>query len=212
MDLALTANATLSPEEGRRLRRVMLGVGLSILVHGALLTAWRGGASPADRPEPPRSIAVRIQPPPPPRVETPEPPPPAPAPTPRAERPAPAPVPTRKPSTPRAVIAVSPDTERAGEPDPFIIEQPETPPAPSETPRFDREAAKRSARALANMRDPAKEGTAVGQFPEKPLETETKAARVIGAAKRANCKDGLPGGLLAPLLLLADKKDSGCKW
>ena len=206
-DVAMTGVEAMNAEERRRTQRVLFGVVLSILVHTALLTAWRGGFRPADLPEPPRSLAVRIQPPPPPpRVETPEPPPPAS--TPRAERPAPA----RKPSTPRPVIAVPPDTSRASEPDPFVVEQPPTPPAPAETPHFDLDAAKRSARSLANMRDPAKEGTAVGQFPEKPLETETKAARLIGAAKRPNCKDGVPGGLLAPLLLLADKKDSGCKW
>jgi len=192
----------MSAEDRRRTQRVVFGVVLSILVHTALLTAWRGGFRPADLPEPPRSIAVRIQPPPP-RVETPEPPPPAP----KAERP-----PARKPSTPRPVIAVPPDTSRAARPDPFVVEQPQTPPAPAETPRFDLDAARRSARSLANLRDPAKEGTAVGQFPEKPLETESKAARLIGAAKRPNCKDGVPGGLLAPLYLLADKKDSGCKW
>ena len=203
-NVALTGFEAMSMEDRRRTQRVAFGVVLSILVHTALLTAWRGGFRPADLPEPPRSIAVRIQPPPPPpRVETPAPPPPAP----KAERP-----PARKPSTPRPVIAVPPDTSRAATPDPFVVEQPQTPAAPTDTPRFDLDAARRSARSLANLRDPAKEGTAVGQFPEKPLETETKAARLIGAAKRPNCKDGVPGGLLAPLYLLADKKDSGCKW
>lgn len=205
MDLAATGLQSLSNEERRRTERVLLGVALSILVHGALLTAWRGG-QPVALPEPPRPITVRVQPPPAPaapRVEPLAPPPPAAARKPeRPARPA-------KPRTP-PVIAVPPDTERAGEPAPFVVEQPETPPA--ETPRFDPEAAKRTARSLANMRDPAKEGTAVGQFPEKPPETETRAARAIGAAKRRDCKDGIPGGLLAPLLLALDKKDSGCKW
>ena len=205
VNVAQTGFETMSVEDRRRTRRVVFGIVLSILVHTALLTTWRGGFRLADLPEPSSSIAVRIQappPPPPPRVQTPEPPP-----APKAER-----LPARKPSTPRPVIAVPPDTSNASEPDPFVVEQPQTPPAPTETPHFDLDAAKRSARSLANMRDPAKEGTAVGQFPEKPLETETKAARMIGAAKRRNCKDGVPGGLLAPLFLLADKKDSGCKW
>jgi hypothetical protein len=91
------------------------------------------------------------------------------------------------------VIAVTPEPAAPAQPDPFVVEQaPE--PAPLDTPRFDPEAARRMARSLANMRDPAKEGTAIGQFPEKPLETETRAARAIGAAKRRNCKDGIPGG------------------
>lgn len=187
------------------MQRVALGVAVSILVHGALLTAWRG-SQPVALPEPPRPLTVRVQPPPPaPPVETLEAPPPAPAPARKPERPARA----AKPKAP-PVIAVPPEAGHADEADPFVVEQPE--PAPAETPRFDREAAKRTARSLANMRDPAKEGTAVGQFPEKPLETESRAARAISAAKRRDCKDGIPGGLLAPLLLLADKKDSGCKW
>jgi hypothetical protein len=107
------------------------------------------------------------------------------------------------------VIAVDPAPAPA-QPEPFTVQQ--APQPEPEAPRFDREAARRMARSLAHMRDPGKEGTAVGQFPDKPLETETRAARAIGAAKRRDCKDGLPGGLLGPLLLLADKKDSGCKW
>jgi hypothetical protein len=55
-------------------------------------------------------------------------------------------------------------------------------------------------------------GTALERLPPKPLETESRLARGIQAAKRANCKDGIPGGLLAPLFLMMDKKDSGCKW
>lgn len=204
MNLAPTSFDAMTMEDRRRMQRVGFGVVLSILVHTALLTAWRSGSHPADLPEPPRSIAVRIQPAP----QHVEPPAPPPAPTPKAERPAP----EKKPSTPRPVIAVPPDTSRAATPDPFVVEQPDTPAAPTDAPRFDLDAAKRSARSLANLRDPAKASTAVGQFPEKPLETETKAARLIGAAKRRDCKDGIPGGLLAPLYLLADKKDSGCKW
>ena len=37
-------------------------------------------------------------------------------------------------------------------------------------------------------------------------------AKAISKAKRRNCKDGVPGGLLAPLFLAMDKKDHGCKW
>ncbi|CDG86075.1 hypothetical protein GJA_5479 [Janthinobacterium agaricidamnosum NBRC 102515 = DSM 9628] len=36
-------------------------------------------------------------------------------------------------------------------------------------------------------------------------------ARSMSQAKRGDCKNA-PGGLLAPLLMLMDKKDSGCKW
>lgn len=119
--------------------------------------------------------------------------------------------PTRSvsPKRPRSVIALPPREQAPA--DAFVVDQPPEP-APPEAPRFDPDAARKMARSLAHMRDPAKEGTAIGQFPDKPLETESRAARAIGAAKRRDCKDGIPGGLLAPLILLADKKDSGCKW
>jgi hypothetical protein len=67
------------------------------------------------------------------------------------------------------------------------------------------------ARRLATLPDPARADTPVGQFPEPALQAETRAARAIASAKRAHCKDGVRGGLLAPLVLLLDKKDSGCK-
>ena len=44
------------------------------------------------------------------------------------------------------------------------------------------------------------------------MRRKPKSARAIAGAKRRDCKDGIPGGLLAPLILLMDKKDSGCKW
>lgn len=77
---------------------------------------------------------------------------------------------------------------------------------------FDHGAALRTARAMADDPDPAREGTAVGQLPPKPYATETKLGRAIARAKRRDCKDGMPGGALGPLLILLDKKDSGCKW
>ena len=183
-------------------RRIGAGLVLSLAIH-ALVLHLQAPAPPAVV-QGPRPLAVRLRPPPPP-------------PAPRVEEPTPAvssPRPVRRApqkKTRRPVIAVDPAPEPS-QPDPFTVEQaPQSAEAP-ETPRFDREAARTMARSLAHIRDPAKEGTAIGQFPDKPLETETRAARAIGAAKRRDCKDGIPGGLLAPLFLLADKKDSGCKW
>lgn len=181
-------------------RRIAAGVALSLLAHVLVLALQRDEAQ-RDALREPRPLAVRLRPapapPPAPRVEQ------APAPLPRPERPA-------RPRAPRPVIAVP--AQPAPAPDPFLVEQAPEPPPPADAPRFDLDAARQAARSLANIRDPAREGTAVAQFPEQPLETESRAARAIGAAKRRNCKDGIPGGLLAPLLLLADKKDSGCKW
>ena len=207
MNLAITG-IDMRAGERRMPQRIAAGVAVSLAVHVLVLSSWRGGhRAPDVPPERPRPLAVRVQPPPPPlRVETPPP-----SPPPAAEAPARAPTPRK----PRKVIAVPPAPAAAPAPDPFVVEQvPEPPPMDTsrETPRFDLDAARKAARSLANIRDPAREGTAVAQFPEKPLETETRAARAIAGAKRRHCKDGVPGGLLAPLLMLADKKDSGCKW
>jgi hypothetical protein len=183
-------------------RRIATGIAVSLAVHALVLTLQRH----APQREPaasPRPIAVRLRPPPAP-------------PAPRVEQAAPAtpaarPPQRARPARPRSVIAVEPRPAPA-QPEPFSVQQAPEPVREPDTPHFDREAARRMARSLANIRDPAKEGTAIGQFPDQPLETETRAARAIGAAKRRDCKDGLPGGLLGPLLILADKKDSGCKW
>ena len=69
---------------------------------------------------------------------------------------------------------------------------------------FDREAAKAAARDIAGE---------LAAPPGKLRETrDEKLARQIQNAARPDCKDGIPGGLLAPLYLMMDKKDSGCKW
>ena len=182
--------------------RVLGGLGLSLLVHAALLLAWRGWqAPPRVEQEGPRALSVWIRPVPPP-----------PPPIAKVEPPTQAKSATgtvRKPVAPKLIALPEPAASKSAPPDMFAVApQPETPPAP----RFDPDAARSLARKLVHERDPAKAGTAVGQLPEKELETETKAARLIAQAKRPDCKDGLPGGLLGPLIILFDKKDSGCKW
>lgn len=192
---------------GRVLRRVGAGIAVSIALHGSLLFAYRQGVAlpwrdNADAPSEALVVTLRA---------------PAPAPAPKAKpavkvrrekagqagtqtagiRPA-----TNIPAT--DVIAL-PDKE-SNAPEGFTVAP------PSGAPQFDPDAARRFAREIATQPDPARAGMAVAQIPPKPYATETKAARVIAQAKRANCKDGIPGGLLAPLVLLLDKKDSGCKW
>ena len=184
----------------------MAGLALSLALHAALVFAWRHGkVSPQPVAAARTSIAVRLRPPPPPPPKS-EPAPPRPS----ATKPAPAAGPKRR--VVPDVIALPPLTPAApATPETFTVE----PPAPREAdsaPRFDPDAARKLARQLANDPDPAKAGTALAQLPPKPLATETRAARAIGQAKRRDCKDGLPGGLLAPLFLMMDKKDSGCKW
>ncbi|MFL6671849.1 MAG: hypothetical protein ACJ8LG_00995 [Massilia sp.] len=191
----------------QRQHGIAIGIAVSLALHALLLSAWRGNLPrPGDELAPSRPLAVWLRP-------LPEPLPPAQA---RAVTPPEAPR-VRPPKSPRRVLAVP--KALAPPQEAFVVRpppraEPAAPRADGEqrTPRFDPEAARQLARRIASEPDPAKIGTAVGQFPDKPLETETKAARAIAAAKRGNCKDGIPGGLLAPLILLLDKKDSGCKW
>lgn len=208
----------------QRRNRIALGVAVSLMLHVLLLATYRTKPWPADvDDEPrPRSIAVWLRPPPPPIPELlPEPAAKAaPAiPSEPAAKPAPAspskPAAAAPPKRRERVIAVTPEPAAPARPDIFAVE-PEPQPAQQGSadaaPHFDPEAARRMARKLASGPDPATAGTAVGQFPAKPLETETRAARAISRTRRRDCKDGIPGGLLAPLFLAMDKKDSGCQW
>jgi len=198
MSLAVSVNRSTVRYPGNR--RVVIGVVVSLALHALCVLAYR------DTPFrtmalAPTAIEVTIAPPPPaPPVARATPAAPSAPAAPRAAR-------TARQAPPQAVIAVPEKSSAA--PAPFVVQQ-EADPAPP--PRFDMDAARAVARANAHLRDPAKEGTALAQFPEPPLQTESKLARGIAAAKRPNCKDGLPGGLLAPIYLLMEKKDSGCKW
>jgi hypothetical protein len=200
-----------TPLHDRQLIRIAAGIFLSLVAHVLLLAIYRQPAAPAAVPAPPEAITVRLRP-----VAPPEPPavqrsaPPAlaaKAPPAQASRPA------RLPPTPPAVIAVAPAQRQSAE-DSFAVKPPpQTPADPAvPAPRFDLGAARALARKLADEPDPAKAGTALERLPPPPLQTESKLERAIKGAKRANCKDGVPGGLLAPLFLAMDKKDSGCKW
>lgn len=194
----------------RQLKRVAAGIAISLALHALLLSIQRQ-PRPALVP-PADTLTVRL------RSATP---PPAPTvtPTPQAvPLPAPParPAPARRARPSRPAITVPPETRRSDAdtypvmPAPAVPPRDEAPPAPA--PAFDLDAGRGMARRLAREPDPAKAGTALERLPPKPLETESRLARGIGAARRANCKDGVPGGLLAPLYLMMDKKDSGCKW
>ena len=199
-------------------RGIALGIAVSLLLHGALITLWRHVQPTVPQDTAPRveSIAVWIRPPL--AAKPPPPPPPVEVVKPKREakpvskpklataRETPA-APTAPASSPQAITVVpaSPATPAAS---PDTLRQ-ETP----ETPKFDMEAARRTARKMAGERDPSKVGTAVGQIPDKPLQTETQLARDIAQGKRGDCRSAYSGaGLLAPVLMLLDKKDSGCKW
>lgn len=69
---------------------------------------------------------------------------------------------------------------------------------------FDMQAARDTARAVPAQKNIPMSGA--------QIDSESKLSKAISGARRGNCNDGVPGGLLAPLLMLSDKKDSGCKW
>jgi hypothetical protein len=194
--------------ERRRLARVAACVAVSLAVHALLLSIYRQPQPAAVPAAPSGPLTVRLQAAPatPPAAE-----PARPAAQPKARaRPAPEAQEHAQARAPRRIIAVPPQPA-AADAKPFAVD---TPPAKdtAPAPHFDLDAARGIARRVANEPDPAREGTALERLPPKPLETETKLERAIKEAKRPDCKDGVPGGLLAPLFLMMDKKDSGCKW
>ena len=193
-------------------RGIALGIAVSLLLHGALITLWRHvqPTVPPDTAPRVESIAVWIRPlaakPPPPPVEVVKPK--------REAKPVSKPKRATARETPVAATAPAASPQAIT----VVPASPATPAASAdtftqETPKFDMEAARKTARKMAGERDPSKVGTAVGQIPDKPLQTETQLARDIAQGKRGDCRSAYLGaGLLAPVLMLLDKKDSGCKW
>jgi outer membrane biosynthesis protein TonB len=211
--------------EGRTpLRRpgIVAGVAISLVLHGLLIFGYRL-ASPTAQPameRPARTMTVWLQPPKPPEpvVAKVEPPPKPVQPRKRERvekrevaqsgRPAPAasntPVTSAEPAQAQTQAITLPPASTT--PDPLH---------PEEHPKkFDMNAALRTARKVANEKDPARAGTPVAQLDDHPLypeQRETQLARDIGSAKRGDCKN-TGAGLLSPLIWLMDKKDHGCKW
>jgi hypothetical protein len=185
----------------KQANRIAAGIALSLAAHALLLAIYRQPVTtlPAAVPE---RLTIRLQAAPPPAEVKPAEAPPVP----RAQRP------TRKS---RPVIAVAPGKRQSAEETFAVKPAPETP-APAPAPHFDVDAARSMARGMATKLltepDPDKVGTALERLPKPPLQTESKFERAIKQAKRPDCKDGVPGGLLAPIFLAMDKKDSGCKW
>lgn len=204
----------LEPQYARPNRGFAAAIALSIAAHALLLAIHRRPAAPVLSPAAPVPLTLRLRPVPP-AVQPPPPLPPEtaplPQPAPRAQRP------QRPARTSRGVIAVEP-AQRQSDADTYAVKpapatpEPAEPPTTAPAPRFDLDAARNMARTLANAPDPARAGTPLERLPPPPLQTENKFERAIKGAKRPDCKDGVPGGLLAPLFLAMDKKDSGCKW
>ena len=195
-------------------RGIALGIAVSLLLHGALITLWRHVQPVAQIDTAPRveSIAVWIRPL---AAKPPPPPPPVEVVKPKRE---PKPISKPKLATSREAPAAAKAPASSQQAITLVPAAPATPAANPDTftqdiPKFDMEAARKTARKMASERDPSKVGTAVGQIPDKPLQTETQLARDIAQGKRGDCRTAYAGaGLLAPVLMLLDKKDSGCKW
>ncbi|MGK5077600.1 hypothetical protein [Janthinobacterium sp. HLX7-2] len=193
-------------------RGIALGIAVSLLLHGALVYLWRHAQPPAlpDAARRVESVTVWIRPlaakPPPPPVEVLKPKH-EPKPISKAKRNTVRKTPTTAatPASSQNTITVAPTAAITPTVSPTTL----TP----DTPKFDMDAARKTARKVAGERDPSKVGTAVGQIPDKPLQTESQLARDIAQGKRGDCRTAYAGaGLLAPVLMLLDKKDSGCKW
>ena len=192
------------PGPARR-HHLVLGAGI-LLLHVAFLYGWRYAKPPPMPDAGPKveSIAIWIRPPTP--IIKPLPPPVA-----RVE-----PQRDKKPLRAAAPPKTAPATPASDSvPNAITVAPAPTPadPLATDAPKFDMAAALSTARKVASERDPSKVGTAVGQIPDKPLRTETQLARDIASGKRGDCRTAYAGaGLLAPLVMLLDKKDSGCKW
>ena len=215
MDFSMERSAGGQPILKRR--GIALGIAVSLLLHGALVFLWRHVQPPALPDAAPRveSIAVWIRPlaakPPPPPVEVLKPQR-EPKPISKSRRDSvremPAPAATAAPAPGQNAISVLPATAATPA---TPAASPDTP--QQDTPKFDMDAARKTARKMAGERDPSKVGTAVGQIPDKPLQTESQLARDIAQGKRGDCRTAYSGaGLFAPVFMLLDKKDSGCKW
>ena len=195
----------------KQVNRIAAGIAVSVLAHAVLLAVYRQPATTLPA-APPERLTIRLEaapPPPAPPVEVKPAEPPA-KPIPRAQPPA---------KKTRPVIAVPAEKRQSTEETYAVKPAPDTPappPEPATTRHFDVDAARSMARGmatkLANEPDPDKVGTALERLPKPALQTENKFERAIKQAKRPDCKDGVPGGLLAPIFLAMDKKDSGCKW
>ena len=205
---------TLTYPNGPR-RGLVAGLAVSILLHALLLALWRMPEAPPMPPETRRwaePLTVRILPPPPPQpVARAEPPRQAVA---KAEKP-----PARRPPPARAAAERDREPDSTAEPAITVVPPPSAEPAPAPAdgaPKFDRDAARAAARSMANDLDVPSQNWAAEKLKKAREREETENERLgrnIANSARPDCKTAYAGaGLLAPLLMLMDKKDSGCKW
>lgn len=191
---------------------LVAGIAVSILLHVLLLAMLRAPSAPPAQPDARRwtqPLTIRIVPPPPP-----------PEPVTRAEPPKPPVAKRDKPVTRPAPARAAPgrtESDKAERTEMTVVSPKPAEAAPSDSaPTFDPDAARAAARAMANDLD-TPSGNWVGEKLKKEKERqETRDERLgrnIAGSARPDCKTAYAGaGLLAPLIMLMDKKDSGCKF
>ena len=214
-------SATLTLGEPARPWRpgMVWGIAVSMLLHALLIFGYRltSHQAPAELP-PKETMTVWLVPPPKP-------------PAPAVAKLEPPPIRQARPREREKAVEVS----RAGRPAPADARQDQpsqaiTLPAPAGNPpdplypeeqkqqqakQFDMNAALKTARKVANEKDPARAGLPVAQLDDHPLypeRTETELATKMDAAKRKSCLNQPGGNLLTPLFWLLEKKDHGCKF
>jgi hypothetical protein len=99
-------------------------------------------------------------------------------------------------------------------PDPLYPPQQQQQQQQQRSGQFDMNAALKTARKVANEKDPARAGLPVAQLDDHPLypeQTSSELAKKVAGAKRQSCLNEGGGNLLTPLYWLLDKKDHGCK-
>jgi hypothetical protein len=204
----------------RRRPGLVAGIAVSLALHLVLLFGYRVSHAPA-REQPERAMTVWLQPLRPPQMVA------------RIE-PLPPPPKRDKPdvakAAPRARHApTASTTPQAAEPQPAVAAQTQVQPAesqaitlppapdplhPEQQPKqFDMNAALKTARKVANEKDPARAGLPVAQLDDHPLypeNHETQLQKGVASAKKGDClQKGAGLGILAPLVWAFDKK---CKF
>jgi hypothetical protein len=193
----------------RRRPGIVAGIAVSLVLHAVLLFGYRLSHPPVHE-QPARTMTVWLQPakpPPPPKREQQEKPEIAKA-APRARS-----VTAPKPSS--TTQAVEPQPAVAVQTTPADSQAITLPPAPDplhpelQPKQFDMNAALKTARKVANEKDPARAGLPVAQLDDHPLYPEnhqTQLQKGVASAKKGDClKDGAGLGLLAPLVWAFDK-------
>lgn len=199
----------------RRRPGLVAGIAVSLALHLVLLFGYRLSHAPAHEP-PQRSMTVWLQPLKPPqmvaRIEPP------PRPQPKRDKPEVAkaaprvrnvPTPAQTTAEPQPAVAAQTQVQPA-ESQAITLPSAPDPLHPEQQPKqFDMNAALKTARKVANEKDPARAGLPVAQLDDHPLypeNHETQLQKGVASAKKGDClQKGAGLGLLAPLVWAFDK-------